>query len=256
MARDRGFALLVVLWSLVLIALLTTQILAAGRSSVRLAGNLREAAQAQAVADGAINEALLHAVATGPDHWAPDGSTHVLSSGIAVRVTALTAKINPNRASTPLLAGLFQAAGASTGQALELAKAIIAWRSQAVSQQAAQQLRAQYKQAGLPYGPPGHNFADLAELGDVLGMTPDLLAAAMPHMDLYQSGDPDPHAADPVVRRALILAGQTGASASSAPPVLSIEAEVQGPGQLVMHRKAIVSLTPPNFAFLALSGGY
>ena len=254
-ARDRGFALLVVLWSLVLIALLTSQILASGRSALHLAGNLRNAAQAQALADGAINEALLHELSTGADHWAPDGAPHALPGGITVRVTSLAAKINPNLASIGLLAGLFQAVGAGPDQALQLANAIIAWRSQAISQTAAQALQASYKQAGLPYGPPNRNFADLSELGDVMGMTPALLAAALPHMDLYQSGDPDPSLADPVVRQALSLSGQAGSSAgvyNGTNPVFAIEAQA---GRL--QRKAIVSITSAGrIQFLVLSGGY
>lgn len=251
-ARDRGFALLVVLWSLVLIALLTTQILASGRSALRLAANLRDAAVAQASADGAINQALLHEISSGPDHWTPDGTAHQLGGGITVRITDLASRINPNLASTALLTGLFQACGASQDQALQIANAIIAWRSQAVSQTAAQALQAAYKQAGKPYGPPYRNFADLSELGDVMGMTPALLAAALPHMDLYQSGDPDPSQADPVVRQALSLSGQAGSSASvysGTNLVVSIEAQWGG-----LHRKAIVSIASTSrFQFLALT---
>jgi general secretion pathway protein K len=260
-ARERGFALLVVLWSLVLIALLTTQILASGRSALHLAGNLRDAAQARALLDGAINEALWHELSAGTGHWAPDGTPHALRGitvggitvgGITVRVTSVASKINPNLASTGLLAGLFHACGAGSGQALQIANAIIAWRSPAISQAAAQALQAQYKQAGLPFGPPYRNFADLAELGDVMGMTPALLAAAMPHMDIYQSGDPDPSLADPIVRQALFLAGQTGSSASvysGADLVVAIEAQAGG-----LHRRAIVSITGAGrFQYLALT---
>ena len=54
MRRERGFALLVVLWSLVLLGLLLAQVMAAGRSAVALAGNLRAASVARAAADMGI----------------------------------------------------------------------------------------------------------------------------------------------------------------------------------------------------------
>lgn len=245
---ERGFALLIVLWSLVLIGLLITQVLATGRTATVLAYNLRAAAVARAGADGAINEAAFHVLSYGPDHWAPDGTPHLLVYGglsIDVRVQSLGGKINPNLASTGLLAGLFQAAGAAPGQAAQLANAIIAWRSPAVSKHDTQALLAAYRRAGMRYGPPGKGFADLSELADVIGMPPHLLAAALPHMSLYQSGDPDPALADAQVRRALALAGQAGASGNAydgTSPVVCIEADAEGPGDLTVHRRAIVSL--------------
>lgn len=261
--HERGFALLVVLWSLVLITLLTTQILASGRTALALAGNLRDAAAARASADGAINEAVFHLLAEGADHWAADGSPHVLASGdvtLTVRITSLAGKINPNLASTGLLKGLFLAAGGSSAQAQQLAAAIIAWRSPAATQQDTAALLATYRRAGLRYGPPGQNFVDLSELSDVIGMPPALLAKVLPYMSLYQSGDPDPAQAAPLVRRAIALSGQAvdgGGGFSGNFPVVAITAEVDGPGPLDVRRIAMVSIagansTPP-FQLLSLA---
>jgi general secretion pathway protein K len=262
--RDRGFALLVVLWSLVIIALLITQIVASGRNAVRLAGNIRDAAMAQACADGAINEALLHVISTGPDHWAPDGSTHQLGcegAAITVKAESLASKINPNRASVGLLAGLFQVLGESPDEAAELAGNVVAWRSPQASANDRQALLASYRRAGLTYGPPGKPFADLSELRDVLGMPPALVTAALPYLSLYTSGDPDPGISSAVVRRALAISGQTGSSDSSYSgnaAVVAITARLQGGNGLGLERQAIVSLpgTPQPFQFLSLSGGY
>lgn len=264
-ARDRGFALLVVLWSLVLISLLTTQLLASGRTALALAGNLRAAAMARASADGAINEAVFHLLQRGPDQWRADGTLHELDEGgvtIGVRIESLSGEINPNLASTRLLAGLFQASGAAPEQAQEIANAMIAWRSPAVSKAAAQALLAAYQRAGLRYGPPGRPFADLSELSAVIGMTPAVLAAAMPDMSLYQSGDPDPKLAGPAVRRALVLSGQGGIGGNvyeGNSPVVTIIAQAGGPGHLGLSRTAIVSISGLSaraaFTILSLTDG-
>ena len=261
--RDRGFALLVVLWSLVLITLLTTQILASGRTALTLAGNLRDAAEARASDDGAINEAIFHLLSSGADHWPADGSPHVLGTSditLTIRINSLAGKINPNLASTALLAALFQACGAEPSQAKQLAISIIAWRSIAISKSDTQALLATYRRANLPYGPPGQPFADLSELADVIGMPPSLLVKGLPHMSLYQSGDPDPTLADPVVRQALGLSGQAGTNSKAYEgnfPVVSIDAQVDGPGKLAVGRNAIVSLAgadaAPPFQVLSLS---
>ena len=51
--RQRGFALLIVLWTVAFLALLGTQIVAAGRSDTQLADNLKQEAVLEAAADGA-----------------------------------------------------------------------------------------------------------------------------------------------------------------------------------------------------------
>jgi general secretion pathway protein K len=264
--RERGFALLIVLWSMVLLSLMSAQILASGRSAVALAGNLRDAAQARAAADGAIYTAIYHLAVQGSGQWAADGSQHILTGGgmaLSVRVTSLGGKINPNLASTALLAGLFQAAGAQAAQANALANAIIGWRTAPVSTSAGKAIQAEYKQAGLEFGPPGHGFADLSEIAAVIGMNPKLLANALPHMSIYQTGDPDPKLADPVVRRALALSGQAGLDTSvytGTSPVYLISAEAGMTGKLDVRRQAVVSISgvggPAPYQILSLTDGY
>jgi general secretion pathway protein K len=245
--RDRGFALLIVLWSLVLIALILSQLLAAGRTATQLAINLRSAATGRAAADGAIAEAVFHLLST-RGAWTANGTEYDLAIGatlVTVRVRSLGGKVNPNLASTALLAGLFQAAGLASQQAEALAGAVIVWRSPATTQQDADARLTPYRLARLPYGPPGTPFSAIGELGKVMGMTPWLLATLAPQLSLYQSGDPDPALAAPLVRRALILSGQAGAQAGVYEgnfPVVMIEAEARGAGRTLVRRRAIVSL--------------
>jgi general secretion pathway protein K len=260
--RERGFALLVVLWSLVLLGLLLTQVMSSGRTALALAGNLRAASAARAAADGAIQEATFHVLANDAQHWAPDTAPHrIIVGGFStdVRISSLSGKINPNLASVPLLAGLMQAVGASPDQADSIATAIAAWRSPPPSNAKAALLAA-YRQAGLAYGPPGQPFADLSELGAVIGMTPDLLAKLTPHLSLYPTGDPQPTFADPIVLKALSLAAQGEPGDNADTLVIAITARVQGPGAFALTRQAIVSLSGasafPPFHLLAEDGGY
>lgn len=263
--RERGFALLVVLWSLVLITLVTTQIMATGRTALSLATNMRNAAAARACADGAINEAVFHLIATGPGHWPVDGAAHELDScgmKVTVRASSLAGRINPNLASTALLAGLFRAVGAPPAQAQQLALAIIAWRSPAETDAGAKALFAAYRRAGLAYGPPAQEFSDMSELADVIGMPPALLAKALPHMSLLQSGDPDPALADPVVRQALTLSGQAGSNGNvyeGTSPIVAISALAEAPGRVAVRRDAVVSVAgvngPVPFKLLSLHTG-
>ncbi len=264
-ARERGFALLIVLWSMVLLSLLSAQLLASGRTAITLAGNLRAAAQAQAAADGAIYAAIYHLSAAGSGQWQADNNPHAFDIGGvngSVRVTSLDGKINPNIASIALLTGFFQALGSAPAPAAQLADAIIAWRNPATTAGAAQALQAEYKRAGMAFAPPGRSFADLSELAAVIGMNPSLLASAMPHMSLFQTGDPDPSLADPVVRKALQLSNQAGLDSSGysgTSPVYQISADAGLSGALDVHRQAVVSISgsgEPPYAILSLTTSY
>jgi general secretion pathway protein K len=245
--RDRGFALLIVLWSLVLVSLILSQVLASGRSATALAQTGRETAMGRAAADGAIAAAVFHLL-NHDSGWSADGATQVLTIGasaVTVEVRNLAARINPNLASTALLAGLFQAAGLATQQSTTLARAVTAWRSPPATGAEAAARVADYRRVGMPFAPPGRSFKDIAELGHVIGMTPAVLAAITPVLSLDQSGDPDPAIAPPMVREALKRAGQTGAHSGQFDgnfPVVAIEADARGPGRSLVRREAVVSL--------------
>ena len=58
--RNSGFALIIVLWTLVLIAFVVAHLTAAGRTEIRIARNLVTNAVTQAAADGAIFEAIFN----------------------------------------------------------------------------------------------------------------------------------------------------------------------------------------------------
>src|SRR4051812_33474439 len=68
---QRGFALLIVLWMLVLIAFMTAHVTATGRTEIRIAANLAANAAAQAAADGAVYQAIFNLADPRPEgRWA------------------------------------------------------------------------------------------------------------------------------------------------------------------------------------------
>ena len=187
--REGGFALLIVLWSLTLIALVMAQLTAAGRSETQISANLRANAVLQAAADGAVHEAMLR---LWQGDWAPDGRMRELRAGdaaIAVRVTDQARLVNPNTAPPDLIQPLLRSVGVENRKAAALARAIVDWRSTGPQSLSGGLKIAQYQAAGLPYGPPNRPFDSLNELGLVAGMTPALLARIKPLLSIYQEGD-------------------------------------------------------------------
>src|SRR5271157_2429629 len=77
--RDTGFALLIVLWTLVLIAFLVLHLTASGRTEIRITNNLQSNAVAAAAADGAISAAIFNLSAPQAEQrWPVNGPPHLL----------------------------------------------------------------------------------------------------------------------------------------------------------------------------------
>jgi general secretion pathway protein K len=233
---------------MVLLALLMSQVMASSRVAVNLAANLRLAAQERAADDGAVQAAVFHLSARGAARWQPDGAARqVRIAGIAVAVQArsLGGMVNPNLASAALLAGLLRAVAVPADQASAIAGGIVAWRSPPASKAARAAALDAYRRAGRVYGPPGAPFRTLAELADVLGMTPAIAARLAPYLSLFQQGNPDRAFAAPAVRLALAQAA-AGATLSVTKGASVVEITACAPAGLCRH--AVVSLPVPGLS--------
>lgn len=249
--REGGFALLVVLWSLGLLALLGTQLAATARTQTRIAFNLRANARAETAADGAVHEAIFHLLTSGPGGWVPDGPPYRLKlpGGAAeIRITDENGKINPSLASDAMLRSLITQVAPGV-DAASLAAAIEDWRARpGRTPRANGALAPQYQAAGRNYAPPNAPFESLDELGEVLGMTPALLAALRPHLSVYTQDDPL-RSADPVVARTIAETMADQLDPTSAvqdngdTPLLGITAAVVEADGSRFTRRAVVSFT-------------
>jgi general secretion pathway protein K len=257
---ERGFALLIVLWTLVLIAFIVAHIAVSGHSEIRIAENLADNAVTAAAADGAISEAIFNLSNPQPqERWPLDGSVRELPVGdcrVALRLEDEASRINPNLASPVLLQALLQTLGVNPQMAAHLAGAIAEWVGTAETQQPAAAILADYRAAGLNYGPPQAPLESLGELGEVLGMTPSVLALLRPHLTLYGPAEPNPNSSDPAVAAALAMVAETGDVAPSVDPTppgivtARIIADGSGPGDARVERVAVVRVGS------ALPGGY
>jgi general secretion pathway protein K len=266
LGRNRGFALIIVLWAFVLIALIVGHLTTAGRTELRIAGNLAANAAAQAAADGAIYQAIFNLLNPRPDErWLLDGSTHELqvgSSQVTVRLENEAARINPNLASAELIKALLNTVSGNPEQAAAVASAIGEWIGTSRGPRPLSGINVEYQAAGLQYGPPGEPLESIDELGRVRGMTPALLEALRPHLTLFGPPVPDATVADPIVARALAEANRTSSVVpltlpigdNSAALIARISAAAHGPGNAVANRIAIAHVgasVPSGYAMLA-----
>ena len=249
--RDVGFALIIVLWTLVLIGFIVVHLTASGRTEIRIASNLAANSIAEAAADGAIFEAIFNLSDPRPDRrWPVDGIARELSADtrrVIVRVEDEASWINPSSASPEFLDALLRVTGSDPESAHRLAVAISEWVGSATSPRPQNAILAEYRAAGLDYGPPGGGpLESLDELDRVLGMTPATLAAIRSHLTLFGSQEPNPATVDPIVAAALALLAQGGPAAllaNEAPQDLltvRITALAAGPGNARVIRFAVV----------------
>jgi general secretion pathway protein K len=266
--QSRGFALIIVLWTLVLIAFVVAQVTSSGRTEIRIAGNLVADAVSDAADDGAIFAAIFNLSDPNPaQRWPLDGTAHELAVGnsrVIVRLEDEAARINPNSASPALLEALLQVTGSDPETARRLAGAIGEWVGSAPVARPQNAVLADYTAAGLDYGPPVAPLETLDELGRVIGMTPAVLAAIRPHLTLFGPPEPNPAAADPVVAAALAetsAAPQAPVPANQPPPDLltvRIKASAVGPGSARVTKTAIVrvgAMLPGGYSVLAWGSG-
>jgi len=242
--RQGGFALIIVLWTLVLITLIVTQLSVMGRTQLQISQNLGAAQAAQDDADGAIYQAMWHLTDPSPQRWVADGHEYPLGRTVLVQSTDEAGKIDLNASSAELLQSLLQSAGADTRTAATVAHNIVDWRHPNADPTKLANL---YRSAGRSYAPPQAPFETVEELGLVLGVTPPLLRLLMPHLTIWHPTDPDPTVADPVVLQA--MREKTGNAAVVRPAadaplrVLTLIAMATEPSGAQFTRRAVVSQT-------------
>ncbi len=220
---EDGFALILVLWLLVVLSAIGIHLAATGRSETQVAANVLAAAQAEALADGGVARAVFALADPDPGRrWLADGRAHAIAAvdaRLAVAVFDENAKINPNLASEKLIAALFRHVGAGDELSAALAAAISA-RVRPNQALAAPQTPG----AAIGGGAAGSTadrpmplpFDTLDDLLQVSGMTPDLLAAARPHLSVYAAtAVPSADSPDAIVRTALAELQRSTADAAT-----------------------------------------
>ncbi|WP_287926516.1 type II secretion system protein GspK [Diaphorobacter sp.] len=178
-ARERGIALILVLWVVTLLAVIAGSFVYGARGSALAAGNLVALAKARALADAGIHRGLyeLGKPATDAERWLANGREYAFTlddTEIRVSMRDEAAKIDLNTANDTLLKSLLQSAGLSEEDANQLLDAILDWRDADDLARPQGAERDRYEAQGLPYIPPNAPFRTVEELQQVIGINPGL----------------------------------------------------------------------------------
>jgi general secretion pathway protein K len=186
--RKQGFALILVIWSLVLLSSLAGGFAYAVRHEARVAADMESIARAEAIATAVLHTAVLALSNTDPEQrWQADSQTHLIpwpGASSKVRVRSESGRIDLNRAPRELLAGLFSELFADADPNA-LADAVIDWRDSDDRPEPAGAELNTYIQAGYRYGPPNDPFDSVNELSQVIRFDSEMLARAGDYLTVY-----------------------------------------------------------------------
>ncbi|WP_426701224.1 general secretion pathway protein GspK [Rhodanobacter sp. Col0626] len=207
-ARQRGVALLLVLWACTLLAILLGGYAALARTEGLQARYQFAQTQAHYAAEAGLMRAVYGLQSPQPrQRWVGDGRVYSFrydNATVTLRAIDEGGKVDLNSASPEVLVGLFRAAGVKPAEAQSLADHVVDWRTQIglLSESATQQ--AAYTAAGRDYGPRNGPFASVEELQMVLGMTPALYRLVAPAVTIWAgNSSPDPNTAPPLALAAI-----------------------------------------------------
>lgn len=259
-----GFALILVLWSIGLVALIATTILVSEAYRIRATANRVENAKAEALAFAAIDltRDALAGLSAGGEMIAgtvklcgmPDGS------GAAIAVELESGKVDINTARPELLSVFLRGFGATQAEALQLMASISDFTRRSGGQLRSAELADRRSAGGS--SAKGAAFETVVEL-DQVGFPPGLLEAVLPHLTVHsQLEGVDERFVSPVLAHVLAGGQVLGAASPSARagsasiplPFRSttayqaflIHAEILTSAGGVASRQAIVELTAEN----------
>lgn len=206
--HSRGIALVIVLWSLVLLAVIATGFAADTRTETKLAHNMAETAKAEALAEAGVERAILELLKPAAERRLTvlDAPARFTFGGgeILISLEDEGGKIDLNRAPDSLLRGLLTAAGIEDQDATRLVNAIADFRDSDSQRRADGAEDDDYRAAGLGHEAKDRPFEDIEELKQVLGMTPELYARIAPALTVHsRSRRVNRKTASPLVLQAL-----------------------------------------------------
>ena len=188
--RQRGVALVLVMWVAALIAVVASSFIAERRSEMLIVHNSESIARAEAIADAGVQRAVweLYRTDNSPDAWKRDGTVQDWSfdgAPVKVEIRDESAKIDINTASDALLRGMFTSIGLSDDESVSLVDAILDWRDADSFKRPHGAEEADYRAAGLTYKPANAPFQAIEELQLVLGMRAEIYRRIAPMITVY-----------------------------------------------------------------------
>ena len=206
--RQRGIALIAVLWVTAFLTIIASTVAYQSRSSLQMTKNRIDALKVRQAAEGAILVTAADLVnapeSLGNFRGGTYGRFEVDKINVEISLFDESGKIDLNTAPVQILRALLLEIGLDEKSSVRVANAIIDWRDEDDSVREGGAEDAQYYAAGLQYGSRDGFFRRKEELTLVYGVTPQIYAAISPHVTVYtQDFGVNLALASPLVQRAV-----------------------------------------------------
>ena len=189
--RQRGIALVVVMWLVVLLTVIGSSHARNMRIETSLAFNHVGTARARALAEAGINRAIMELfVSDTATRWQFNGTAYQLQldgGRVNIAIRDASGLLDLNKANAAQLEAVFDAAGAEEADSQRLADAILDWRDKDQLRRLHGAEDSDYRHAGLDWGSRDGPFASVDELRYVLGMTHELFERLAPYLTVHSS---------------------------------------------------------------------
>lgn len=215
-------ALLTVLWAIAIMTMISAIFTTTIRTEINRTRNLVENGKAEGVADAGVYRAiaaLLNAdTVQGPRldgtayKWQFDGAE------VRISIQSEAGKIDLNTGTDELLEGLFVSVGIEAEKARRLVDAMRDFTDKDDMRREFGAEDAEYRAAGLRDGAKDGPFNDIAELQQVLGMTPELYDKVAPTVTIYSGG----RNIDPTTAPAAALLAIPGTTQTQVDAILTV----------------------------------
>ena len=191
MKRQRGIAMVLVLWVLSLLIIMAGSFALSMRRESALISVLKNNAHAKAIAESGISLAEMMLLSPDPSKvWRADGSIYEIRASdaiIRIRLQSEAGKIDINKADQAVLQSLMAFAPVDSEQQGKLVDAILDWRDADNLVRIDGAEKEEYQEAGLNYEPRNKPFESTEELQLVLGMNKKVLAWLDPLVTIYSN---------------------------------------------------------------------
>lgn len=224
-SSQEGMALLTVLWAIAILTIISAIFTMTIRTEINRTRNLVENGKAEGIADAGVYKAiaaLLNAdIVQGlrldgtPYKWEFDGAE------VRISLQSEAGKVDLNAGTDELLKGLFVSVGIEAEEARRLVDAIRDFTDKDDTRREFGAEDAEYRAAGLRDGAKDGPFDDIAELQQVLGMTPELYDKVAPTVTIYSGG----RNIDPTTAPAAALLAIPGTTQAQVDAILTVRGD-------------------------------
>ena len=190
--RQKGIALVMVLWLVVLLTIVAASFATHSRVETRMAGNLVERQKARMLIESGLSRAMLELMVNNSQRWPNNGEVLELQESqgrVRISIRNAAGLVNLNRASRDTLYKLFALITEKPQEREQLVDALADWRDPDDLKRVYGAEDADYAHEGLEYGTVDRDLETVDELSYVMGFNRDAVDSLRSYVTVFSASN-------------------------------------------------------------------